>query len=140
MIYLLRGISGSGKSTLANEIQNKSPLNTKHFEADMFFYDVNGDYQFDASKLKEAHQWCFDSFKTALDECYDVIVSNTSTKRWELQKYIDHSEFLNHPYKIIRCMGNFQNTHNVPMFVVSLMKERFEDIEGEELYYPKVVV
>ena len=50
-LYLLRGLPGSGKSTLAKS------LGGKHFEADMYFVR-DGEYQFDVTKLKEAHEWC----------------------------------------------------------------------------------
>jgi adenylate kinase family enzyme len=48
IIYLVRGIPGSGKSTFAKS------LGGTHFETDQFFM-VDGKYNFDGSKLKEAH-------------------------------------------------------------------------------------
>ena len=50
-LYLLRGIPGSGKSTLAEQ------LGGSHFETDTYFM-VDGEYKFDAAKLKKAHEWC----------------------------------------------------------------------------------
>ena len=49
-LFLLRGLPGSGKSTLAEL------LGGKHLEADMYFIrGLDNVYQFDASKLKDAH-------------------------------------------------------------------------------------
>ncbi len=53
-LYIVRGIPGSGKSTFAKT------LGGQHYEADMFFIDENGVYNFDFTKIKDAHQWCID--------------------------------------------------------------------------------
>jgi len=50
-LLLLRGLPGSGKSTLAKL------LGGEHIEADMYFMK-DGEYHFDGSKLKIAHEWC----------------------------------------------------------------------------------
>jgi ABC-type bacteriocin/lantibiotic exporter with double-glycine peptidase domain len=50
-LFLIRGICGSGKSTLAES------LGGTHLEADMYFME-DGGYQFDVTRLKDAHQWC----------------------------------------------------------------------------------
>lgn len=50
-LFLLRGLPGAGKSTLAKTIGGK------HFEADMYFIK-DGEYKFEADKLKMAHNWC----------------------------------------------------------------------------------
>jgi len=54
VLTLVRGLPGSGKSTFANFIWNDYAI----CEADKFFTDKEGNYNFDASKLKEAHKWC----------------------------------------------------------------------------------
>ena len=59
-LFLLRGLPGSGKSTLANS------LGGTHVEADMYFLDPQGEYIFDASKLKHAHQWCQDTVEATM--------------------------------------------------------------------------
>ena len=56
MLVLLRGLPGSGKSYLGHYIW------TSVFEADKYF-EQDGEYKFDPSKLKEAHQWCKDQVK-----------------------------------------------------------------------------
>lgn len=51
-LHIVRGVSGSGKSTLARK------LGGYHVEADMYFEDADGHYNFDPSKLKYAHRFC----------------------------------------------------------------------------------
>ena len=58
-LYLLRGIPGAGKSTLAKQ------LGDSHFETDGFFM-VDGEYKFDPTKLREAHQWCQSQVELAM--------------------------------------------------------------------------
>ena len=53
ILTLVRGLPGSGKSTFANWIWNEYAV----CEADKFFYDKEGNYNFDAIKLREAHEW-----------------------------------------------------------------------------------
>ena len=52
-LYIIRGLPGSGKSTIAKSLGKSWQI----FEADQFFMK-NGKYEFDGSKLKDAHDWC----------------------------------------------------------------------------------
>ena len=61
-VVIIRGLPGSGKSTLA-----KSMVDYLHFEADMYL-EINGEYVYDASKIKQAHDWCVASAKNALEK------------------------------------------------------------------------
>lgn len=74
-LYIVRGLPGSGKSTFAKS------LGGVNYEADMFFINENGEYNFDPSKLKDAHNWCrhkaMDSMKSGEPI---VVVSNTFTQ------------------------------------------------------------
>ena len=53
-LILLRGLPGSGKSTFAKS------LGGIHIEADQYFMQ-DGEYKFDASQLKHAHNYCYSS-------------------------------------------------------------------------------
>jgi adenylate kinase family enzyme len=64
ILTLVRGLPGSGKSTFANFIWNEYAI----CEADKFFYDSEGHYLFDASKLREAHKWCRDEVETRMKD------------------------------------------------------------------------
>ena len=60
-LFLLRGLPGSGKSTLAESIGGI------WVEADQYFINKEGEYQFDASKLKEAHKYCHARVEHAME-------------------------------------------------------------------------
>ena len=134
MLKIVRGISGSGKSTLAKEIAGEEGF---HVEADMFFLDANGVYEFDGSKIRQAHEWCKAEVDAALENGIDTIVSNTFTRFWEVQPYLDLAK--KHGVKVeiiaIPLERNFGNIHGVPSEVIEQMKARWESIEGEYIYH-----
>ena len=120
-LYIVRGLPGSGKSTIAKRLV----LRSWHFEADMF-HMVDGEYRFDPAKVKQAHEWCRESVSSAMHEQTDIAVSNTFTRRWEYQPYIDLAEIHGYAVQVIECHGPWQNTHNVPADVLAAMRDRWE--------------
>jgi len=131
-LILIRGIPGSGKSTEAKRIEATDPEKFRHYEADMYFISPNLTYGFDPSLLKQAHKWCFDRTEEALKQDYNVIVSNTFTQLWEIESYIKLAKKYNVDAIIKKATGNYKNIHGVPEIVLEKMKERWEDIPGEE--------
>jgi len=119
----VRGVSGSGKTTFAVENFPNRVL----VEADQFFLDEDNNYNFDPSRLKDAHEWCFNTAKKFAEANVPCIVANTFTREWELAKYLEVWPNA----KIYRMTGEFENTHGVPQHAVDAMKNRFEDIDGE---------
>ena len=121
-LYIIRGLPGSGKSTLARRLVHDS----KHREADMFHMD-GLEYKFDRSRMKEAHAWCLAEIKEMIQkEKADCAVSNTFTKRWEYQPYIDYAELNGYDVQVIECHGAWKNNHNVPDDVLSAMAKRWQ--------------
>ena len=131
-LIILRGLPGAGKSTFANFIWESSAI----FEADKYFYDKDGNYNFDASKLHQAHKWCQDSVKQAmLDNILsrghmypEIIVSNTTTTEKELEPYLELAKLFE--YHVVSLVvenrhGNV-STHNVPAETLLKMEARFE--------------
>ena len=122
-LYIVRGIPGSGKSTLAKT------LGGKHYEADMFFIDGEGNYNFDFTKIKDAHQWCQGMVKgDMILEYPKIVVSNTFTQEWEMQTYIDLAKKYGYQVTtlIIENRHGNSNVHNVPTETLDRMRQRFE--------------
>lgn len=128
ILYLLRGLPGSGKSTLAEQ------LGGSHFETDKYFVGENGEYNFDGSKLKEAHQWCQDSVSNAMllnhttGENETIVVSNTFTQEWEMKPYMDMAK--DWGYRVFSIIVENRhggvNQHGVPDEKLQQMNDRFE--------------
>ena len=127
ILYIVRGIPGSGKSTFAKT------LGGTHFETDNFFM-VDGEYKFDVTKLKVAHEWCQNSVNTAMiltittDLNNTIVVSNTFTQEWEMKPYFDMAE--TYGYRVFSLIVENRhggvNQHGVPEDKLEIMKNRFE--------------
>lgn len=129
-VYIIRGVSGSGKSTLAKKIASLHELENKKcviLETDNYFM-VDGEYKFDATKLHQNHQKCFNDFLTALNDRHVdvIIVANTFTRKWEYVNYSDAAKDSGYEVTMLIANGNYKNVHNVPDDVVQKMKNRFE--------------
>jgi predicted kinase len=121
-LFLLRGLPGAGKSTLAKS------LNEVYFEADQYFIEFH-EYKFDPTKLKYAHSWCQLRTEHAMeDESPRIVVSNTFTQEWEMEKYYKLAE--KYGYRvyslIIENRHDGINEHNVPSDKIEQMRNRFE--------------
>jgi predicted kinase len=126
-LIVIRGVPGSGKTTKAKQIiAELSDHQVSHYEADHYFTNDRDGYVFDATKLRQAHDWCRRQTRVALDDGDIVIVSNTFTQNWELQEYIDMALAKSIPVQIIECDGDWQNVHGVPDSKVQAMRDRFE--------------
>lgn len=131
-LYIVRGVPGSGKSTFAEALVGHDFLVC---EADKFFYDKEGNYNFDGSRLKEAHEFCRSRVETYMkdslvnDQFYrEIAVSNTFTREWEMQPYVDLAEKYGYQVfsVIVENRHGGKNVHGVPDEMIEKMKERFE--------------
>lgn len=127
-LTIVRGLPGSGKSTFAKS------LNVFHVEMDMFCM-IDGRYKFDKNKIQERANQCLEAVRCALSCGIDVVVSNTFSRFWEMEEYIE----LAHTYSAelqVWCMTeNFGNVHNVPEETIQNMKDRWESYPGEVKRY-----
>jgi predicted kinase len=126
MLYIVRGIPGSGKSTFAKTLVKKDYC---HKEADMFFVDRDGNYNFEPSKIKDAHQWCQEEMDFLMRlEHSPVVVSNTFTQEWEMEPYFELAK--TYGYKVFSIVVENRhggvNVHNVPEKKIEEMKNRFQ--------------
>lgn len=128
-MILIRGLPGSGKSTMAQKILAEMPEGTaKWVEADFFFEDfVTGEYNFDPSKIVDAHEWCQETAREGLEAGLLVVVSNTFTRLWEMENYFLMCRELGLPKPtVIEATGNYKSVHNVPEKVIENMRQRWE--------------
>jgi predicted kinase len=129
-LILLRGIPGSGKSTLA-EIILDTPQNSKShiLSADDFFTDEDGNYNFDASKLKVAHNNCqFRCYEKMRQGIKRIVIANTFTQEWEMKEYFEMAKTYNYRVHTIIVENRHEgiNQHGVPDDKLEVMKKRFE--------------
>ena len=129
-LILLRGLPGSGKSTLAKIIlQVRSTDEPEVLSADDFFENSDGEYVFDSTKLKEAHNYCqFRCSERMRQQKARIVVANTFTQEWEMEEYFKKAERYNyrvHTVIVENRHGN-QNVHGVPEDKLQQMKERFQ--------------
>ena len=128
-LYIMRGLPGSGKSTQAHQIGGLI------YSTDDFFIK-DGIYQFDSSKLTQAHQWNQQRTKEALDDkIHTVVVDNTGIKAWEMRPYAEFG--FNNDYMIILAEPETPhkwdvsklaqiNSHNVPERIIQRMKDNYQ--------------
>ena len=96
-----------------------------HIEADMFFMR-DGVYEFNATRLGEAHAWCQARTEAELKLGRTVIVSNTFTTIKELRPYFEIARRVLGTYPVVHtCNGVFENVHGVPPEKVKQMRDRF---------------
>jgi predicted kinase len=131
VLFLVRGLPGSGKTSFATHIWNDYAV----CEADKFFYDKEGNYNFDPSKLKEAHDWCKNQVEIRMSDHQvntqyypEIAVSNTFTQEWEMEDYFKLAE--KYGYKVVSLIienrHGSQNVHGVPEDKLQIMKDRFQ--------------
>jgi predicted kinase len=132
-LYIVRGLPGSGKSTFAKKLVGDDFLVC---EADKYFIDKEtGEYNFDFTKIKEAHKFCQDTVETYMkdslvnDQFYrDIVVSNTFTQEWEMKPYFELAKQYGYQVTslIVENRHGGINEHGVPEDKIEIMKNRFE--------------
>ena len=111
-ITVVRGVSGSGKSSLVSLAFDDR---VTHLEADMYFMK-DGKYNFDQSKLKNAHEWCQHQTEESMKNKENIVVSNTFTTEWEMKPYLDLAEKYGYTVftVIVEKRHSNKDVHSVP--------------------------
>lgn len=132
-LYIVRGLPGSGKSTLALSLVNNDFLVC---EADKYFIDKEtGEYKFDATKLRNAHDFCRNTVEKYMkdnqvnDQFYTrIAVSNTFTQEWEMEPYFELAK--KYGYRVFSIVvenrHGGKDIHNVPQVALDAMENRFQ--------------
>jgi predicted kinase len=130
-LILLRGLPGCGKSTLGEVIMYYPGSTNPNIvlSADDFFTNENGQYNFDSTKLKEAHNDCLlKCVERMKNEFVKIVVANTFTQEWEMEKYFEIAE--RYKYRvhtiIVENRHGGENVHGVPQDKLIQMKNRFQ--------------
>lgn len=112
IMFILRGPSGSGKSSLIKELKQKYS-NIKSFSTDDFFTSSDGKYNFDKTKIAQAHLWNQHRVENELiNNSPYVVIDNTNTKLYEIRPYIKMA--LKHGYKIQFLEPNWHKDLKTP--------------------------
>ena len=139
VMYVIRGVSGSGKSTLAKELGKEGVI----LSTDDYFYDDNGNYNFDRKKLSVAHKWNQDRTEEAMQQGNSpIVVDNTHVKLWEIRKSVELAQQYGYEVKFAKPdwstelyneegKWNFEflkgrNSHGVPDHALQRMIDNFE--------------
>jgi deoxyadenosine/deoxycytidine kinase len=141
-LIILRGVPGSGKTTLARSLTHTVDFSQffEYYEADQYFTDYKGNYNFVAAQLPEAHQDVVEKVQAFMMNINDhhapanenlharVVVSNTSTMEWEMQPYMDLAKQYGFTcYSlIVENRHDGKTIHGVPETTLQAMEHRFE--------------
>lgn len=134
VVTILRGVSGAGKSTYT---QRNHP-DALVCSADHFF-GHGEDYKFDPKKIGQAHEFCFKTFKTAVNaQTPSIVVDNTNTQKWEFERYVKYAQDNGYTVNVVRLkvdpkVAAARNVHGVPFETVMRMQNRFQDFPGETI-------
>lgn len=146
-VIVMSGIPGSGKSTWATNNYSKA----LYCSADNYFIK-DGLYDFDASKLSKAHNYCMKKFLESIDyleneqeseeefntrleqDGWDpiIVVDNTNLSKWEASPYIAVAKAKDFEIEVVRIISinpdiaAGRNTHGVPYNKVLEMHNRME--------------
>jgi len=142
-LTLIRGLPGSGKTTLAYSLaaadrageDGDTERLVQIFEADDFFINAAGDYEFDPRLLPYAHAQCLSRAAFALKEgVRHVIVANTFTTWREVEPYHDLVTAIGEDEVYTQtfvCRGKWENNHNVPPEAIARMRMRWQEFGRE---------
>lgn len=135
-LILIRGLPGTGKSTKARELiaySTHKGLQLDYYEADQYFTDQLGNYNYDKGKIGNAHAWCKHHTYKSLSEDRSVVVANTFTTNKELYDYLHFAKDFECKLVIVEMKKEYGSVHNVPEETMQKMRKRWEEVDVELL-------
>lgn len=127
MLMLIRGLPGSGKSTLAQTLKDRGAIDAFH-EADQYFYNSQGQYEWDPLYLLDAHDWCRTQVEQSLDQGLRVAVSNTTLRLRDIRAFVEIArDFDALPLQVITMRSEYGSIHGVPDETIERMRLGFAD-------------
>jgi uridine kinase len=127
-VILLRSASGAGKSTLANLLASNERWVSVC--ADDYFTDINGNYNFDASKLGEAHRLCQENFMYWLNNAVvGIVVANTNTRERDFSFYEKAAKEAGAMFisLVVENRHGNKDIHSVPQSVREMQAENIKN-------------
>lgn len=115
-VLILRAVSGAGKTFFANTLKSLYPA-AVIVSAD-FYFEKDGRYEFDASKLGAAHKSCQEAFDRAIDAKSElIIVSNTNCNIRDAAYYDSEAKAAGYNviYLVVENRHGGHDNHGVPM-------------------------
>lgn len=91
VMVIMKGLQGSGKSFICSKLKQ---MYSKAVVCSADFYFMkDGEYKFNADKLKLAHDECYQSAKqAAISGAPMIIIDNTNIQAWNYRNYVNLSK------------------------------------------------
>ena len=132
-LIIMQGVSGSGKSTFVNERKHLTDI---VLSTDNYFFDDEGNYKFDESKLEQYHmktfQACINAMQNATrnnERDCTIWLDNTNCKTDDVKPYLHFAKFNKFEVVYIRMNGEFKS--KAPVEVVEQQKKDLREFNYE---------
>jgi broad-specificity NMP kinase len=130
--FILRGLPGVGKDIVAGFLDSATApviLSTDNY------FIQEGKYNFDKTKLAEAHKATFELFKKAVNDGTPfIVVNNTNIKQFHYYHYLDYAQRHDYLVSLVTIPHNDvsnkelaeRNIHGVDQDTIRRMRQAFE--------------
>lgn len=130
-MIVIRGLPGSGKSTAAKKFV---ATGYTFLEADMFYVDLDGVYNFDYDKRSDAWAWTKETYANLLRSGQDVVLAGVFPYNRTLQKIKDECDYMGVSITVLTVEADHGNIHEVPEEVLAGMKAAWEPLNLTDKY------